>query len=230
MCFFQDLFGRGLQALQLNQCAAYYHAVLLAPDCGRVLPNLKAAQYKALMKDVAAGGTIVYPVAPPPLPPPLPPPPEQQSSDDDGIIEDGEPQLVQEGPPEAPEPQPVQEGPPASQMAGDGSEAEQESSSEGILDGDDFVYPDSVNGHALHYDEHAPRGRRSYKRLRIECPVHEHCFKYRGVGVAQRQHYGFREPVAFLAVWVAAAPRLTVDQHKAYVPSRAEIAAWLASN
>ena len=92
------------------------------------------------------------------------------------------------------------------------------------------AYPRDVDGYHLREDEyHGRHGH--YHRLQLTCPYHGNCMKSRNTGAAQTAHYGWQEPLAFLAVWAAKGQfAATKVDHHAMHPSLAEQKAWLVEH
>jgi hypothetical protein len=73
-------------------------------------------------------------------------------------------------------------------------------------------------------------GPMQYHRLRVTCPIHPDCSKYRNTGQEQRGELGHDGPVAYLGCWILAASRVSRHDHKyKYRPSWAEMRRYVAS-
>ena len=95
--------------------------------------------------------------------------------------------------------------------------------------GDDDVWPTSVGGFDLRFEDFKgtvkrPRG---YQRLIITCKCHTNCEKHRNVGEKQTR-LGARAPIGFLHVWAQAGHNFTTaSDHRDFVPTDDAVKRWL---
>jgi hypothetical protein len=69
-----------------------------------------------------------------------------------------------------------------------------------------------------------------YHRLRIPCPLHAGCQKFRNTSANQRLDMGALGPVAYLAVWAKCASEFDRDTHKLHFkPSLDQMHEWIES-
>ena len=52
-----------------------------------------------------------------------------------------------------------------------------------------------------------------YCRTKVDCPIHENCRKWRGIGTAQTTPYGPKQPYGFLGAWLQSAQNHTDRSH-----------------
>ena len=52
-----------------------------------------------------------------------------------------------------------------------------------------------------------------YCRIKVDCPIHENCRKWRGIGTAQTTPYGPKQPYGFLGAWLQSAQNHTDRSH-----------------
>ena len=186
----------GLPALHLRQAQAYYEAALSIVDKTNVVPNQKAAFYKAMLKDDECRLA--------PLTVPVPEPVALQDFYDDGICVAGDDD-------EEAIPVPALEDVRAEEMdiAGDvPPEVDLAAAEVAAFDDDAYRFPDRIEG-AIAYLEHFAGYRhdgafQEYERLRVRCrnPAHENCGTSRIISYNSTARLGKREVVAYLGAWL----------------------------
>ena len=101
---------------------------------------------------------------------------------------------------------------------------------DGDGDGGPMFYPYRILGAVLHREHRlSPKGE-WLEGLRVTCPTHgQACRKFRSRHLRVAQE-GFLAPVFYLGCWLQRGRAMTVAEHKGYVPTVADVRAFMMSD
>ena len=109
---------------------------------------------------------------------------------------------------------------------------------EGAASGDDevdgdagvgFVLPTHVLGQVLHYERRAAGAGRVVEGARVHCPIHgAACRRFRSLHM-QTEEFGVKAPFYWLGSWLKGALGRTLEAHRQWAPSTADLREFIAS-